>query len=341
MEWAIAVSIATFIIPIGEYHKDISEQAIAAASLQDVPCDIITAYDEHGRGAGVARNAALSRVQTEFVVFLDADDFVESNFVSRCLEVWKPDHYIFTDWREGAASKTAPDCPWVNRTWHPITALIPTDWLRKVGGFDEALEGAEDTDLFLRLTTSGCCGLRLREPLFHYGAEGQRAKRFVSSPAYARVMDMFTKKYGGKQMACCGDNAPVPEILPDGLPGDIIVQTLWAGNRVERGSATGRLYPRTGNGKMTKVDPRDADARPDLWRKVEEQQLQVTKAPVFIERAEPAARFTMMSPVEGVEGVAKELWGADVPVTLERMMAIRPANVTPDVGALARLTGIA
>jgi hypothetical protein len=331
----------SIIIPIAPYHAQHSPRAIAAAQVQTVPCTVLMAYDDLGRGPAFARNRALERVETEYTIFLDADDTVAASFAERCLSAIKPNRYVYTNWQQGADVKTAPACPWVFPEWHPITALIPTDWLFKVGGFNETLEGAEDNELYLKLTTAGCCGIHLPETLFHYGAEGQRAKRFIHSPAYARVMSFLAKQFGRNAMACCGDNAPVPEILPDGLPGDIIVQTLWAGNRVERGSATGRLYPRTGNGKMTKVDPRDADARPDLWRKVEEQQLQVTKAPVFIERAEPAARFTMMSPVEGVEGVAKELWGADVPVTLERMMAIRPANVTPDVGALARLTGIA
>lgn len=334
------VSIITAIAP---YHRDIAQRALDSAQLQTVPATVLTAYDDQMRGAGYARNRALERVQTDFVVFLDADDWIEPNFIERCLSVWRDNHYIYSDWYEDQTVKAAPDCPFTNKTWHPITTLIPTAWLRQVGGFSEDLIGGEDTELYLKLLSSGCCGIHLKEPLFHYGAEGRRAKQFMQSPAYQRTMDLFTQKYGAREMSCCGDNVPIEQSLPEGLPGDVIVQAIWSGNRMERGTVSGRLYERTGNGKLTKVDPRDQMARPDLWRLV-------SRDPIVVKRPAPVQQptFTPLEPPQvriqpvtanGVGEVAAALWNTNAPIDLDKMIAIKPANVKPDVGALARLTG--
>lgn len=72
-------------------------------------------------------------------------------------------------------------------------------------------------------------------------------------------------------MACggCGDNESI-ELTPVGerLSGDALAVTLWSGNRQERGRATGRLYPRTGNGKHIWIAPEDIDAAPHLFARV-------------------------------------------------------------------------
>src|SRR5690606_18255985 len=129
------------------------------------------------------------------------------------------------------------------RTWHCITTLLPTDWARRVDGFDETLAGGEDTDFYLKLTTAGFCGKRLPEPLFHYGKGGRRARAFVNGPEFQATLDTFTRRYGGKRMACggCGDNPNVDAPVGEKQIGDILVQATWAGNRRERGPMTGRL----------------------------------------------------------------------------------------------------
>lgn len=329
----------SIITPIAPYHRELSERAIAAVRSQTVPVVHLATVDETGRGPAVLRNEMLERVETEYVIFLDADDTINAAFAERCLSVAVKDRYVYSDWYEGALIKNAPECPWTNGTWHPITTLIPTEWVRRVGGFDETLTGAEDTDLYLKLCTSGCCGLYLPFPLFHYGEAGRRARDFIQSPAYQPTMERFTERFGGKQVACCGNNVPMNE-TPANEPeiGDVLVQAVWSGNRMERGMYSGRLYPRTGNGKQIWVDPRDAQAQPHLWRMVEAPK--PAPAPVLIESAEPAAvRMNGVPLADGVAGVAEALWGVKPAMPLDEMLKHTPAQVTPDVGALRRLTG--
>lgn len=68
-------------------------------------------------------------------------------------------------------------------------------------------------------------------------------------------------------MGCCGDNSQI-ELPPQGekLASDVLAVALWGGNQILRGRVTGRMYPRTGNGKLAWVDPRDVAAMPDKWK---------------------------------------------------------------------------
>ncbi len=68
--------------------------------------------------------------------------------------------------------------------------------------------------------------------------------------------------------SCCGDPQPGDLVaVGEHLEGDVMVEATWAGNRPQRGRMSGRVY-RTGNWKRTWVDPRDAEAQPELWRLV-------------------------------------------------------------------------
>lgn len=262
------VSIA---IPYAPYHEAVVHRATASAQAQTVSCDVIVYEDADGLGAGHARNQLMARVNTPFVVFLDADDWIEPTFVERCIEAYERHHcarYIFTDWLEEDAVKQAPDCPWTGGTWHCVTTFLPTAWARSVGGFDETLPGAEDSAFYLSLCYKGMCGARLALPLFHYGKEGKRARAFVSSPQYGMIRERISAKFRGLTMACCG-NGDGATPMNEKQPGDVLAQALWLGNRTEHGRVSGRMYPRTGNGKELWIDPRDAQVSPHLWRVVE------------------------------------------------------------------------
>lgn len=262
----------SIVIPCAPYHEALLEKAVLSCQQQTVPVDIIAVPDPERRGTGAARNRGLADVTSPYVVFLDADDTIAPDFVERCLKVIRPRSYIYTDWKVDAEVVHAPNCPFVNRTWHVVTTLLWTADIRAAGGFDEDLPAAEDSDLYLKLMTAGVCGLHLPFPLFTYGAEGERAKNFVDTPAFDEVMTLFSNRYGGKAMASCGScgggNNVVFDETPEGQPGDVLAYALWGGNRRMRGTITGRLYPRSGNGAVMMVDPQDGAAQPHLWQRV-------------------------------------------------------------------------
>jgi hypothetical protein len=276
----------TFIIPIGLSHQHLAQRAIASVKAQTIPCELLSQVDEHSEGPGVIRNRLLAKVTTPFVSFLDADDWLEPSFAEKTLAEYQRiggNRYVFTDWftvdgviietpclsgTNGEAVSAPTRKPYCGGTWHPITTLIPTDWVRAIGGFDEQLPAVEDTDAYLKLCTSFRCGHRLPVALFHYSPGGGRAAMFRSSPDYDRTMRELTARYGG-QMGCCGDHQNPPVPVGEKQPGDVLAMALWHGNREEYGRVTQRFYPRIAMPQTAWVDPRDVAQSPALWRLVE------------------------------------------------------------------------
>lgn len=269
----------TIVIPIAPHHEALAERAIQSALCQTLDCAVIAVYDHERRGAGWARNRGLEQTQTDFCTFLDADDWLEPDYAEQVLTAYEGTCYVYSDWFAGETVSPAPDCAYVNGTWHAVTCLLPTEWVRKVGGFDEQLPAIEDTELFVHLRSTGLCGKRLPHPLMHYSPNGQRSALTREQGAeFWRIQDLISERYGGRQVACCGKSDPIPNI-PKGerLDGDVLAAALWQGNRQERGLKTGRLYPRTGYGGYLWMAEADIDASPRLFRRVTELPATVTR----------------------------------------------------------------
>lgn len=275
----------TIIIAVGPYHAQIATQAIVSANSQSIPCDVIVIDDKEGRGAGWARNRGLMQAVTPLCTFLDADDILDPHFAEVALEglaEYGRSHiaprYAYTDWLgDGNAPIIAPlPCEaWTERTFHLVTAVVPTERARMIGGFDEAMAGLEDADFYLRLRLSGVCGLHIHSPsnplntaLVSYREGGQRSIQARQSGQETLIQQYMSNRYGGYNlMGCCGDSTQHPP-TPGNEPqeGWILVQAQWHGNRTERGRATGRLYPRTSHPHLMYVDPRDVTAAPQHWQ---------------------------------------------------------------------------
>lgn len=276
----------TFIIPIGLSHKTVSARAIASVNAQTIPVLMLTMLDIQHQGPGALRNQMLKQVNTEFVTFLDADDWIEETFAEDCLAEYRRiggGKYIYTDWIDAKGMFVRTPCltgpnghpipvpaqkPYCGGTWHPITTLLPTEWVKAVGGFDEQLPAVEDTDFFLKLCTTNHCGHRLDKPLFHYVPNGGRAAAFYQGTEQPRVMAELSKRYEGK-MGCCGDDPKDVKPVGERQPGDVLARMRWHGNRKEHGTITGRMYPRGSFPATAWIDPRDAADMPDLWTVVD------------------------------------------------------------------------
>ena len=273
----------SFVSAVGPYHAHLIGAVRAEVGNQTVKCQHVVVEDTDGRGPGWARNAGLTRVETDFVAFLDADDQLAPTWAEETIAAFRREggrRYIYTDHVRDNQIVLAPECAWVNRTWHVVTALIPTEWVRRVGGFDETMPAFEDTAFYLKLNAYGFCGKRLARPLFTYGANGQRSSRYHATPVEDAAMRYFSKQYGGRTVGCCGDVTPNIPPSGDRQEGDVLAMAIYGGNRRELGRVTGRLYPRVGNGARLWMDARDIAASPALWRAVSEPETNTT-APDF------------------------------------------------------------
>lgn len=144
----------------------------------------VTVLHIENRGLPGARNvgAALARERDwcQYLVFLDADDFIEPTFVSRL-------HQELAAANDPAVSHAYCQERLVDKafgTWavpewdpllllatnlHPVTALVRRDCFEASGGFDESMRlGYEDWDLWINFAARGWRGVRVREPLFNW-----------------------------------------------------------------------------------------------------------------------------------------------------------------------------
>lgn len=342
----------TFITAIAPYHISIAERALASIRAQTIPVHMLYEVDADSTGPAVVRNRLLNQVTTPFVAFVDADDWLEPDWSAETLAAYEPARYVYTDHWQGDTAYQSGERAFISKlpdtdsyTWHPITTLLPTEAARQVR-FREDMPGGEDTAFYLGLMALGICGKWLRKPLFHYGEGGKRGLAFYRNPERYDILLSIWQQLGDKAMSCCNDK-PAVEYGPVGIqqPGDILAQSLWEGNRVERGTITGRMYPRTGNGKMVWINASDVAARPDLFRAVETikppSTPQAVPPSVLLEQARRKAEEANPPAPHGVAEVAAKVFGAVVNepvITVEELTAKQPAPKRPDVKEVQRRT---
>ncbi len=227
--------LVTVVVPVGPGHEEWFGDALESVRRQTFPSwELILVNDtggpldlapypyarvvelDGGSGPGLARNRGLERARGDFFVCLDADDYLEPEFLERTVELQKRvGGWVYTDYYEelpDGAKRWRMLKDWdVERLWTsglaPITALYPLSGWVAAGGFAE--EGnREDWDFHLRLAVNGFCGIRLAEPLFTYRSwTGMRRKE----PEIADIARRLQETYPLEEirMACrgCGRRA--------------------------------------------------------------------------------------------------------------------------------------
>lgn len=262
------MSLVTVVIPVGYPHEHLVDVAIASVQQQTVTTSVIPYFDHQGRGAGYARNQGAAKVDTPFVVFLDADDQLEPTFIEKCLNAYTKGHYVYTGWQGLRPVMPAAENPYRGEGFHLVTTLIPTAAFRAVGGFDEALPGHEDADLYFKLIMAGVCGIRVPEYLVRYSPHGVRGKSFRDRADYETIRQQVYERNGGERiMACCGaQGQPVVGDPGSKQEGDVLAIAQWTGIRNVAGQGGARIY-RGGNFSQIWVAPADIEARPDLFKR--------------------------------------------------------------------------
>ncbi len=140
----------------------------SSRSIVEQFADNIVYVWQENRGPAFARNRGIERAQGEYIAFLDADDKWLSNKVERqiaCFETNKTAAMVYTKMvnfrdSDGQELEILPPRVISGRIVDEIlmkglillsTVMIKTEILRRIGGFDESLPTAEDTNLYIRI----------------------------------------------------------------------------------------------------------------------------------------------------------------------------------------------
>jgi hypothetical protein len=286
------MTLATVVIPVSPKHRasGIYHEAVQSAQQQTLSPEIITVFDDNGNGAAHTRNKGTAQVKTPFVIWLDADDRLRPTFIEQCLKTYQAGHFVYTDWVVNGLIISTPNClhPFENGQEHVITTLLPVTAWQSVGGFDKNLSTLEDEDFYRKLASYGWCGIRCAEPLVEYrrhlGASLvnlDTVDKDTQKQRVAAMVALFEQRYGRHEHMAddCGCFTP-KKGDPSGILGqkqmnDVLVETLYTPQKVE-GAMTRRLYPRAGLGKRLWVHEDDARSRPDLFRIIGHDPVQVS-----------------------------------------------------------------
>lgn len=196
-----------------------------------------------GQGAGAARNIGLREASAPFVLFLDADDYLDPSALEKMLKFYSESNgrYVYTDWvaigekndmlSEHQSAEYDP-LAWFDALGgrvsgiHGVTALIYTQDARKAL-FDESLPGWEEVDYFTHLAVQGIHGARLPEPLFYYRtATGTRRNTSLENEKTlaGAILNHFSEYLKGEKdmSTCCGGDAGAAVLMAKRMIGEAL-----------------------------------------------------------------------------------------------------------------------
>jgi GT2 family glycosyltransferase len=301
------------IIPVGPDHEHLISRAIDSVWLQDMPYWQVIVVNDSGNNLyqsntmlplkeaypfielyttakpgskpAVARNLGAKHAKADFLLFLDADDGLLMECLREMMQAYNDnngEYYVYSDWYsyDGKNRHIHETGEFdVKSLWaqalHPITALIPKAWFDEVGGFDEALPGWEDWELFIKIAKKHC-GVRVPLPLMTYdiSAGKKREEDYANldkSLAAIRAkhkeseMCVTCKDKGRPAQASVKSESKQPQVIAAG--NEVLVQDN-SGNKGMHGAygiKTGRNYGGKVHGEQFTMAAADQKMQPHLY----------------------------------------------------------------------------
>ncbi len=181
----------SIVIPCYNYARFLGEAIESALAQTYQPIEVIVVDDgstddsvavakrypvrvieKKNEGVAATRNRGAREATSEHIVFLDADDVLDPEFVARCSEALRRTGatYAYTEVEKfGLESGRLETREFdgralFNGNFIPVTALLRRSAFLDSGGFDPTWPGHEDHELWARLFVLGHHGTYVRAP---------------------------------------------------------------------------------------------------------------------------------------------------------------------------------
>ena len=241
-EWIIVNDHSDTETVLGEYrnHNDSRVKVVDCDSHTSTPC-----------GLPRARNIGLGYAKTEFIVFLDDDDLLDSTYLEKLL--WflesNPEFSYVNSYSIAFEAKTYL---WSHTFYESslkenkqtVTAMIRTEALRKIAGRkwphaleEERIGGGEDWVMWLSLKNIGLHGATIPEYMFWYRMKSKRRKwdflNQASSKGKTKGNNLFQKTGSSSKVVPLSykvGQKKFPDLYDSGFANPVIEERIKKGD---------------------------------------------------------------------------------------------------------------
>jgi glycosyltransferase involved in cell wall biosynthesis len=186
--------------------------------LDLMPWTGIELVRQENRGAAAARNAGIQMASTPYICCLDADDRIAPEYLQRAVDALADDdvglvtcHYRLIDCDQGICR--FDDCrlpDMLARNQAASASVFRKEAWRDAGGYNEALSGMEDWDLWIGILEAGYRAVIIPEVLFEYRIRSGSKYTVSSRPETCeRLVRMIQQRHAATYARFSLDVAPL------------------------------------------------------------------------------------------------------------------------------------